>query len=262
MRRFAFVMVILGLVLGGGGARAADTIETYDAGAVDVEFYFGTDGQALGPYEKTLYASASVGYGLIDRLSGYMALGIETNESLGDGAGGFSFGLIGTPVDTAHFDLDLFVDVGVGGAGLADATATPGFEVNVDLLPDQGIWGVYFRLEDTLAARDDSREDDPATPDVDESRTKFTLTRETGHTFGTCVTIQERHQLFLEHYMNAASHPERGQPKMDGSAFALGYNVAVHDALELVTHADFHVPYDDHDFAWGLMVGLIATVAK
>ena len=40
---------------------------------------------------------------------------------------------------------------------------------------------------------------------------------------------------------------------------SLGYNVVVHDAIELVNQVYFDIPGDDEAFSFGVMVGFIAS---
>jgi hypothetical protein len=43
-------------------AQAADTVETWDVGATDVDFYLGFDGMGLDRYERTLSGEIMLGY--------------------------------------------------------------------------------------------------------------------------------------------------------------------------------------------------------
>ena len=53
-------------------AQATDTTETFDVGATDFEFYMGLDGVGLSKYNGTIAGEALVGYGFMDRFSGYL----------------------------------------------------------------------------------------------------------------------------------------------------------------------------------------------
>lgn len=252
-----FLIVLFGSAL---VAQAADTIEVYDVGATDFEWYAGLDGINLDKYEKVVYSELALGYGLLPALSGYAAMAMESDEYLTYGAGSFGFGLIGAPVDTDHFDLDLYLDTNLGGETFNEMAVTPGLEVNFDLLPDMGLWGVYGRVEEVLQGRDESTPDDPATTDVDETETKHELAPQTHYVAGTYVTLAERHQILME-WDSAINHnPVDNDERNVIGGLAAGYNVLLTDNLELVNQAYFDFPQNDEDFAWGLSVGLVVTL--
>ena len=93
-------------------------------------------------------------------------------NTLGKAAEAWLSGIFGTPVDSDHFDLDLFLDASFSPDEFG---LTPALELNFDLAPDLEVWGVYIRVEEGFSGRDESTEDDPATVAVDESETKFVL---------------------------------------------------------------------------------------
>jgi len=261
--RVVFIVLVLSLTIGlSVTARAADTVETYDEGAVDFEFYLGGDGLNLPKYEKTVFSNVLVGYGLLPRLSGYISLGAESDEYLTYGQGGYSFGVFGTPLDTDHFDIDLMMDVGMSGESLNAIGVTPALELNFDLRPDMELWGLYVRLEDGLAGRDESVADDPATPDIDETETRYEFTQSLSQTYGTYFTIAERHQILAEYYYSYNTNPARGELRSDSGGFALGYNVSIVDNLELITQVNCHPGHDHQDATWGASVGIIVGIPK
>jgi len=199
---------------------------------------------------------------LLPRFSGYLSLGAASDEYLTHAKGGYSFGLFGTPLDTRYVDLDLLLDVGMTGENFNQIGVTPGFELNFDLKPDRELWGLYVRIQDTLSGRDESVEDDPATPNVNEAKKKFVLTRATHHTFGTYFTIAGRHQILAEYYQTANSNPALGELGLDSDGFALGYNVMLADNLELITQANCHPGHDHQDATWGGIIGIIVTIPR
>lgn len=179
------VFAVVAVLLFAPGAESADTIETFDAGAFDTEFYVGAGGFALEREERTLGANTVLGYGLLDRFSGYLAFGVETNTYLAEGHSGAAFGLFGTVLDTDHFDADLYGDIAADGEAMSEIAATPGLELNFDLRPDQALWGLYARVEASFTGEE--KETKPGEdPEYETNQT-------TNHTFGTYVTIAERH---------------------------------------------------------------------
>jgi len=254
--RFALLFGLLFLI-GSGRARAADTTETYDVGATDFELYLGFDGVGRGEYEKTISGETVVGFGFIDRFSGYLTVAGESNEHFGQGSGAVSFGVFGTPVDTDHIDLDLFLDVGFGPDEFG---ITPALEINFDLAPDLAVWGVYLRVDEVFTGRDESTHDDPATLDVNESKPRFAFAPQTGLTAGTYWTMVPGHQLLLEYGMGILHHPAEGERTLDIGGVALGYNVKVVDAIELISQVALDIPQGDEPFSVGFMIGLIVTM--
>jgi hypothetical protein len=241
-------------------AKAADTTETFGIGASDFELYLGFDGVGRGEYEKTVWAEALVGFGLTERFSAYVAAFAEGNERFAAGRGGAGFGLFGTPIDTSHFDLDLLLGAGFGGD---EMSVSPGLELNLDARPDLALCGLYVRAEEALAGRDESIADDPATADIDEARARYAFAPTTALTMGGYFTIAEIHQLLLE-FDTAFHHgePPPGEEArvFEAGAVALGYNVQVADAVELVAQISVDVPDDDEGVAAGFMLGMIATM--
>jgi hypothetical protein len=59
----ALIVVLMSGVLMPGVAWAADTVETWDPGAADVDFYLGFDGVGA---ERSVYGDIMVGYGHVD----------------------------------------------------------------------------------------------------------------------------------------------------------------------------------------------------
>jgi hypothetical protein len=259
-QRLALFMIASLFIIAIPCSYAADTVETYDQGAVDFEFYLGGDALNQPKYEKTLFGNLLVGYGLLPGFSGYFTLDAESDDSLLNGESGYSFGIFGTPLDTDHFDLDLLLDVGMGGEAVGDISVTPGLEFNFDLKPDMELWGLYVRVEDGISGRDESVEDDPSTPNVNEEKTKTKVVQSLGYTGGTYFTIAGRHQILAEYYHAQNMNPAPDELRWDSGGFALGYNVGLVDNLELVTQVNAHPGHNHQDATWGAYVGFIATI--
>ena len=170
MRTRATVLTLAATAFVAARAFAADTTETFDLGASDFELYLGFDGAGLEKYEKTVWAEVLVGFGFVERFSGWVALSAEANERFAAGEGGASFGVFGTPLDTEYLDLDLSLGAGFGGD---EVFAAPGLELNLDARPDLALCGLYVRVEEALAGRDETIADDPATTEIDETRERY-----------------------------------------------------------------------------------------
>ncbi len=238
-------------------AQAVDTTEPFDVGATDVEFYLGAEGLGKGDYEKTLFSEMVLGYGLMDNFSAYFGVSAQSNEALGDGSGSLGFGIYGTPLDTDHVDLDLFLDNSIASGEFA---LTPSLELNVDLRPERSLWGIYLRLGEVLTGRDTSVEDDPETLRIDESETRFELAPVTEMTWGTYWTITEAHQLLLEYDMAFAHNHDDGEQTVEIGGLALGYNVTLGDAVEMINQVNVDLPQSGEKLSAGISTGIIVTL--
>jgi len=257
VRRGLRVVVGLSLVAAslcvGPAALAVDTTETWDAGAFDVDFYVGLDSVGRARDEHILSSDLMIGYGLIERFSAYVGTALAIEDRFSSGGGELSLGLFGTPLDTDHVDLDLFLDVTGGGQALSQILVTPALELNVDLLPELRQWGVYLQIGVAIARTVESNEASGASP-----RTEATV--ET--VIGTYVTIAERHQLLVDFEAGFRTSTASGEPVVEVGSIGVGYNVVVHEAIELVTEVRFDVPQrrEGDTFAVGFMAGAIATL--
>jgi hypothetical protein len=230
-------------------ARAADTVETWDVGATDVDFYLGFDGIGRARYERSVYGDMMLGYGLVDRLSAYVGTTLSGIELFSDGSADLYVGIFGTPLDTDHFDLDFFLDVGAGGPEFSAFTVTPAIEVNVDIEPDRALLGMYGCVGVPLFGR--PTEDDP---------TEHVFVADVVTTVGTYLTILEHHQLLLEYDMLFRTRLAEGEDTVEVGGVALGYNVVAHDAIELINQVYLDIPRSGEPVAVGFMVGFIATL--
>jgi len=236
-------IVVAALLLSPGALQAADTIETFDPGPTDLEFYVGLDGVGPKHQDRTVSTEVVAGFGIIDRLSLYVGAALEADHRFSGGAAGLNVGLFGTPIDTRHIDLDVVLDVGAAGPGFEQLCLTPMAELNVDLDPDMGSWGVYLRAG---AAIEGSSEEGSSLPP------SFAVLLNPG----TYLTVAGRHQILLEYDM--ALLPQTGEVEVGG--IALGWNVVLAEPIELVTQLALDIPQADERAAIGASVGFVATL--
>ncbi len=236
---------VLVALLAGGPARAADTIEWFDPGLTDLEFYVGLDG--LGPkgQDRLLAAEVIAGFGIIDGLSLTVVTAFEANHRLSDGAVGLGVGLFGTPLDTDHFDIDLVLDVGASGPGFSQLTLTPMAEFNLDLDPEMGSWGMYVRAGAEVAGQADAA----LPPEV------AVLLNP-----GTYLVLGGRHQILVEYDMAISPATSDDEAAVDVGGLAIGYNPTLSDALELVTELYIDLPQQGEEAALGVYLGFVATL--
>jgi hypothetical protein len=234
-------------------ADAADTVETWDVGATDVDYYLSFDGIGLGKKEKTVFGDLMLGYGLVDRFSAYLGTTLQANEYLTDGQANIYIGIFGTPVDTDHFDFDLFLDISLGGQDFDEFALSPALELNFDLDPMMRSWGMYLRIPMPIQGRKISS---PVHPEPEGVEASFHLEG----TIGTYYTVADGHQILLEYDMGIHPDPAQEERQVDIGTAALGYNVTLVDAIELINHFYLDIPQDNDPIAFGVMIGFIATL--
>jgi len=217
---------------------AADTTETYDLGASNFEFYSGYAG--FGQNEKTMSSEALIGFGFTPIFSGYLSATVESNEHLNSATteNSLNFGLLGTPLDTKFFDLDLLLNIqAFNSFGL-----TPGLELNFDLANDLKLAGLYLRAEEEITGSEN--EDD----------TLYT----TSLTGGLYYSFNENLQILSE--FDWSYNHEEDKDSIGG--IALGINYLLTDDIELISQAYFDIPEDDEDFSWGVNIGFVAALPE
>ncbi len=251
MKHLAFLSFCVTAVASGGAARAADTTETFDVGATDAELYMGFDGIGNQGGEGALYGDILLGYGLVEGFSAYLGTTLSASEFFTDGNADVYLGIFGTPIDTDHLDLDLFMDVAAGGGGFDEFTVTPATELNVDVRPDTGLWGLYLRAGVPIYGHIEESEGG----DLEHRRTA-----DVELTPGTYWTLAERHQILLEYDMALHPAPSPDERAVDVGGVALGYNVAIAGPIELVTQVYLDIPQQDEPATVGVMAGFIATM--
>ncbi len=233
-------------------ARAADTVETWDQGATDVEFYVGLDSEAEA--HKTLYGEMVLGYGLTSGLSAYMGTVLQADQSLSSASSARYMGVFGTPLDTDHVDVDLLLDLLVVSDDDPFLHLTPSLELNYDSHPELAGWGLYLRAGLPIYGHEATE------PNLSQG-----LEGEMGYhldaTLGAYLALHERHQLLLESawtFMPVSTACETGSAGIRSGGMALGYNITLVPELEIITHA-YVVPGTDQ-VATGFMLGGIASL--
>lgn len=233
-------------------ARAADTIETWEKGATDVELYGGYDGMGLAAGERIAYGDVLIGYGIAPRFSAFLGMTLEGSDAFSQGSSTHYFGAFGTPLDTNHFDLDLILEFSQGGF---DQTfeIRPAVELNYDQQPDMSTWGLYVRAPLPIYGR---RFTSPLHPD--ESRAETTYHLETS--LGAYLSPATGHQILAEYTMGYHPSARDDERAFDLGGVALGYNFMLTEELEAITQLTLGIPQDDESWSVSAMVGFIATL--
>ncbi len=247
------VLVLL-TITAAASAKAVDTIETFDAGAKDVEIYLGFEGIGKKEVEKRVTGLMVLGYGIVNRFSIYGAVSVSGSEKFDQGEAALFMGIFGTPLDTKHFDLDLLLDINGGGDSFKEFQIVPAFELNFDVDPDMKSFGVFLRgstpvyNRSVLTESDDSKEPDHA----------VTLHIDTA--IGVYQTIALKHQLLLKYTMSFHPLKKDNLPPAETGNISLGYNVVLNDTIELINEVFIHIPNNNDYVSAGLITGLIATL--
>jgi len=232
-------------------AQAADTTEVFDPGASDFELFTGYDGIGLEKADRALSGEVVLGYGLTDRFSASAGFALEGGNALTEGYSGASLGVFATPLDTDHFDFDLYASMGSGTDGGFELA--PGLELNLDAKPDLEAYGFYLRTAVPIYGRTSVT----AGPDpMEQAETVFHLDSQVG----VYWTLAEGHQVLLEH--DFAIRPDAGEEERDYEVggIGLGYNVQIAESMEMINQLTFDIPQGDDKAAFGIMTGFIATL--
>lgn len=221
-------------------ARAADTVETFDPGLSNLELYLVYDGLTRSRRKRSLGLEWVAGYGIVPAFSVYVGARMQTVFAPVDLGGELMLGVLATPLDTRHFDLDLGLDL--SGPEPAQLSAAPNIELNFDAEDQLARWGTYARA--SLPVHGGGR--------LAGSRPTVAVDLEL--TFGAYSSVARGHQILLEHRLVV---PAMSTP---GSGLALGYNVVCSEVFELLTEASvtFVDGYRLPDVA--VLVGFVATV--
>lgn len=249
-RHTATAVFLVGLCLPCRG-WAVDTIESFDVGATDLELYTGYDGFGLNRADRSLSSSLVAGFGIVDRVSATLGATLASDELFTQGSGEVAVGLFGTVVDTDHFDLDLTLDFALGGPEFTEFQVGPGLELNLDFAPDLERFGLFVLVTAPVYGRDAITNDGASGREV---------ATHISTTIGAYLTIAGRHQVLLDYEM--ALHPMAvvDEAAVELGSVGVGYNVTVHDAIELITELRVDIPQADEAPSIGFVAGFIATL--
>jgi hypothetical protein len=237
---------------------AADTVEPFPVGASDFEFFVGGEGLGLDHADVTFFSETLAGFGITPRFSGYLAAGGQANGYFEHGGGTISFGLFGTVVESAIFDLDLFLHTGFNDGAYWMA---PALEINVDAEPDLTAWGGYLRLNGHMAGRGNSLALLQGSLAEGEDHGKGDFAPHAELTLGAYWTLHPHHQLLVEWDTSYLFDPGEGERTFELGSVALGYNITfLGGVVQWLSQVSVDLPQDDESVSFGIMTGLIATM--
>ena len=267
----------------GAPVRAADTLEPWAAGDSDVESYIGVSGLGHGSPPGPLVSEVVVGRGLTDRVSGYVGSTLATPVGSVSPESGLYAGIFGALLDSDHVDLDLLLDVTVHGPGLGHVTLLPMLQVNLDLLPDLALLGLYAdvalpatthairhhdgRLAPALAIP--PRHDRPFLSRPTEYQGLATaaglphlgvLSLLASAKVGAYWMVRPGHQLLAELDLAAPLHCSEGCRPLDVGGLTLGYNVEVSETMESINQVTLDVPQEGERPTAAVTTGIILSL--
>jgi hypothetical protein len=233
-------------------ARAADTYEPWDAGASGLEFYLAGDGLASGRGQGALSGELLLDYGVAPGLSLLLDTTLRASDTLQGGQASLAMTVYATPVDSAHVDLDLFLELQL--AELRQMVVTPSLELNLDERDDRSSFGAYLRLGLPVYGLDD---DAPSSSPL--------AILDTGvhaeATLGAYLVVSRQHQLLVE--LSGQAHPstEAGSVELRAPGLALGYNAMLLERFELISQVGCGLPDANGVWPVGVVVGFISYFA-
>lgn len=231
-------------------ARAADTTETWDQGWFNVESFLGVDGLGRGVAADRLSTlEFMAGYGILDDFAVFMPMAIELDGHFRSPLGRVGLGVFGTPVNTRFVDLDLFLEVGVGGAGFKEWYVMPSLELSLDAHPERLTWGVFLQAGLPIHGR-------PSEAGGGSGPTFAVAT-----VLGAYWRPHPDHELVVEfdtmfHPIHASDPPRR----VEAGGVALGYNVTLSERVELLSQVSADVPQGGDRWGVGVRFGFILSL--
>lgn len=228
-------------------AVAADTIEPFDRGASDFELYMQHEGLGHTSAQQAVAGEMLLGYGLSDRVSGFVGAVLAADGHYLDASGSFSFGAYGNTYASGPWSIDVILSL----AGAEDAlTFSPLVEWNWDAEPDLAAWGCYVRAGLEVGGLDTA-----AGP---RRSVVYPMT------IGAYRTVRPGHQVLFE-FEGGVADLAGEDPAASGhawrtSALSFGYNALVSEAVEAVTQVSWMPGRDGQDGSAAVMVGFIATL--
>ncbi len=238
----------ISILIAMGGAlttQAADTVETWDVGATNVDVYMGSENLGHTRQEGVIFGDILLGYGLAERFSAYIGTTLQADRTLGQSDHQHYLGLFGTPLDSDHVDLDLFLDFTGSNSGL---TITPVFELNLDRDPDMSSYGIYLRTGMVFSHI-------PVDPEVADSADEVGTVVELNP--GVYWSLAPGSQVFLEYNTGYLPSPAADQDNWTVGHMHLGFNQLLTESIELITEANWTLEKTNEKTAWGGFVGII-----
>ncbi len=186
------------------------------------------------------------GWGLARGFGAYLGTTLSANGHLADGTSELGLGILGTPLDTDHWDLDLMLDIRSATGGSETLLVSPAFELNWDRAPDLAGWGLYARAGLCMAGVQTAAGTDRLT--------------DVCLAMGGYYTLSDRAQLLLEVDADVADGLGDQPSEFRAGGVGLGYNLVLGQTLEWVQEIRVNIPDGGEESSVSYLVGLIATL--
>ncbi len=227
-------------------ARAADTVESWDPGAANIEAYAALEGVGRSRAEASVTGDMLAGYGLVRGLGAYLSTTVSADGHLTERSSELGFGLLSTPLDSEPWDLDLMLDVRSAGNGSETLLVSPSAELNWDRAPDLAAWGLYTRAGLCMSR-------------VETTGGAASLT-DVCLAVGGYYALTPRAQLLLEIDAEVADRPGDAPSEFRAGGVNVGYNLVISDTLEWLQQVRVNIPDTGETSSVSYLVGLIATL--
>lgn len=236
----------VGALLAPAPAHAVDTVEAWDPGAANIEVYGALEGLGRASTNQGLGGDMVAGWGLARGFGAYLGTTLSANGHLADGTSELGLGILGTPLDTDHWDLDLMLDIRSATGGSETLLVSPAFELNWDRAPDLAGWGLYARAGLCMAGVQTAAGTDRLT--------------DVCLAMGGYYTLSDRAQLLLEVDADVADGLGDQPSEFRAGGVGLGYNLVLGQTLEWVQEIRVNIPDGGEESSVSYLVGLIATL--
>lgn len=252
-------------------ARAVDTLEQLDANQGAVEAAAGWEGLGRQRRDRRLAAEVMASWGTNGSVSLFAGSTLTVQEDGTDPQAGLFIGGYRTLLDTAHLDVDALLDVSGSGPGLGNVKVLPLLEINLDLMPDGALLGLYTRWSLPVSTTPLAPGQDPfftrpegfvtnAAGSEQDASTVPALSAGASVTVGTYWTLAPGHQLLAELDLGTTLLSPEPAVLLDIGGLALGYNLLIDDSLESINQVYMDIPAPGERPALGIQVGFIMLV--
>jgi hypothetical protein len=140
----------------------------------------------------------------------------------------------------------------LSGNALSTAGIAPGIELNVDL----GRFGLFATAWEVMSGSESPSVGAEGTDVAGDATRVF----DTELGVGAYWTVAEGHQLLLLYDSSIHHGPERGLAAYEIGGIGLGYNVMIHDGIELINELKCDIPQGGEKLAFGVATGILVTL--
>jgi len=217
------ILFILTITLSCFSVFSADTVEPFELGFSDFEYYTGVSD--ISNSNKNYSHEITIGAGITERFSSTFNVGVEKS---GEVIGNFySLGLFLNVFSSEHFDLDIYSDID------SEYCFTLGSELNFDLKDDLALAGLYIRSEVIYLNQ------------INE----YTIL------LGAYYTFLYNLQFLLE-FDTAIPRDE----DFNIGVLAFGINYGIIENIEIITEFALDIPQKDEEITYSFSLGFISTI--